>query len=355
MISRQNQAVEAEGEGYQAGRDLTVNKGMTSEQMTEIMVALAMQLQSYFAEAEIKAEARIKELRDSLLNEFLKPDTEGKKEAFTDPDYQYLLRDAHRSYARSGEETLREELVKLLIQRSAEPTGSRPALILNQAIAIAGNLTRQDYAALCGVFFFKHCSLGANDQEALIANFREIVKSFVQDLPTDNHAYDYLESLALVSMNRVLTFDFSQRLHQTYASVFAPSFLPTQLLEVAMDGGVVQKLGPSLIPILGQYGTVIRYKFDARNVFELKSKLEQVGIGEESKSRIIALFEQSLMPADQFEAMLIKQIPDLQRVQDTWNSTDLQHATLTALGKTMAHSALTSRSNFQAPLSIWVR
>ena len=316
------------------------------------MFALAHQLQKYFAEAESKADARMKELRDSLIDEFAKTDTNGKTEAFSDPDYQFVLRDAHQVYARSGDESLREELVKLLVQRSAEPTGSRTALILNQAIAAAGSLTRQEYAALCGIFLFKYCRVNAADPDGLYRTLREIVGSFVYDLPFDNHAYEYLESLGIISVNRITGVDLSEILHQSYASIITFGFSRIDLGEAVGDD-IAPKLNTIIIPDMRSFKFNLR--FNIQDAAELNAFLKEIDISGDAANRITAFFQQSLMPTDQLWAKLMKDVPDLQWIQDLWTSTEIHQATLTALGKVMAHSALISRSTFLAPLNIWVR
>jgi hypothetical protein len=84
---------------------------MNADQMSEIMVALAGQLSTYLMKAEETAQARYKELREEIISEFAKQDSKGQAEAFSDPDYQFVLKEAHESFARSGDGSLREELV----------------------------------------------------------------------------------------------------------------------------------------------------------------------------------------------------------------------------------------------------
>ncbi|MFX5858472.1 LPO_1073/Vpar_1526 family protein, partial [Acinetobacter baumannii] len=95
---------------------------------SEIMIALASQLSTYLNAAEQTAERRYKELREDIIKEFARSDSSARAEAFSDPDYQFVLRDAHETYARSGQAELRDELVRLLIERSKQPSGSRSAL-----------------------------------------------------------------------------------------------------------------------------------------------------------------------------------------------------------------------------------
>ena len=352
-MRHQDQSVGAESEGYQAGRDLTINRGLSPDQMAEIMVCLSKQLSSYFVEANNKAEARMLELRNSLINEFTRPDTIGKTNAFTDPDYQFLLRDAQQSYARSGEETLREELTKLLIQRSAQTAGSRTTLILNRAITTVGNLTRQDHAAICAIFFLKYVKIYMVNSEQLIRELKNCVGSFVDALPNDDFSYDYMASLGLISINHLMSANFLDMLQHSYGSAFSSEFLLSDLELAIGDNNTTQKI----MPLLFQSGDCIgiKFRFLAATTSELNGYIQEIGIAGDVAAKITIFFEALLMPADKIKTLLFESVPELQKIEGVWEATNLQKASLTALGKIIAHSALTSQSSFRAPLDIWVR
>ena len=297
----------------------------------------------------------MQEFRDSIITEFAKPNTVGRKEAFSDPDFQHLLRDAQQSYVRSGEERLREELVRLLVQRSAEINGSRMALILNRAIDTVGSLTPEDFAALCGIFVLKNCRVGAHTAADLPERMESMIRPFIQDMPIDNYSYEYLESLSLVTMSYFPSMSLAKTLHSSYAEMFMRDFSREQLDAITVNAENEVEVVSLLSLKANQSDNNPRYSFKVSKVEELQSELAQKNIDDGAKSRLTELFGNCLIPEVEIEAHLIGNVPSLAKIRDLWNTTALQQANLTALGKALAHSALVSQSDFQGSLNLWVR
>jgi hypothetical protein len=108
-MNKQDQRVGERAEAYQAGRDVVIHSGMSSEQMTEIMVGLGKQLAFYQAEAKQTVEERLASFREEILRAITQPGR-GNPEAFRNPDFQYLLSEAQTAYARSGDNAVRDTL-----------------------------------------------------------------------------------------------------------------------------------------------------------------------------------------------------------------------------------------------------
>ena len=70
---------------------------------------------------------------------------------------------------------------------------------------------------------------------------------------------------------------------------------------------------------------------------------------------LLGLFDQKKFDRTKIQAELFAAIPGFQTVSDLWETTSVRQSNLTALGKVVAHSALTSRTPFAAALDIWIR
>lgn len=218
-MSRQDQDV-AGGEGYQAGLDLIVNKALSTEQMADIMIALAGQLGTYLNKAEETAQARYRELREDLIAEFANPGTKADTSSFADPDYQFVLRDAHESYARSGKVELREELVKLLVERSTQPPGTRTALILNDAIRTTGSLTFEEISVLAVIFIIKHIDVQQTSVDNVAIRYDQLLSPFVDNLTQEVYSFEYLESLGCATIERVADhFPLDEHIQRNYGHI----------------------------------------------------------------------------------------------------------------------------------------
>lgn len=349
-MSRQDQQVGEGGEAYQAGASLTVNRGMSTDQMAELMMAMAAQLQQYMAEARETFDQRCAELRDELIEEFSKPDTEADSGALRDPDYQFVLKAAHESYGRKGGEELREELVKLLGQRSMIETGTRPALILNDAIRIAGNLTSEEYAALAMTFLIKYVSVAGLLKAQVIATFTRILDSFLPHLPSENHSYEYLAGIGCLSVNLVSGVDLWHAMNTTYGFRFGRGF-EVKELEDALAGAVpIKQLSGVLIRLDGDL-----YWFIGPRKEEFEAALRDRGLQDDVIARLVTLVDSKLITDQDMKVELVSAIPAFNHFEEVWSKTQIKNSVLTSLGKTLAHSVVVSRIDFKGPLSIWIK
>lgn len=349
-MSRQDQQVGEGGEAYQAGTSLTVNRGMSTDQMAELMMAMAAQLQQYMAEARETFDQRCAELRDELIEEFSKPDAEADSAALRDPDYQFVLKAAHESYGRKGGDELREELVKLLGQRSMIETGTRPALILNDAIRIAGNLTSEEYAALAMTFLIKYVSVGGLVKEQVIATFTRVLDSFLPQLPSENHAYEYLAGIGCLSVNLISGVDLWKAMNTTYGFRFGRGFEAKELEDALAGGASIAQLGGVLIQLSGDL-----YWFLGPRKEEFETALRARGLQDSVIAKLVKLVDSKLITDQEIKAELIAAIPAFNQFEEIWSKTQIKHSVLTSLGKTLAHSVLVSRIDFKGPLSIWIK
>lgn len=349
-MTRQEQQVGEGAEAYQSGTSLTVNRGMSPDQMAELMMAMATQLQQYLAEAGAKFDQRCAELRDELIEEFSKPNSEADSGAFRDPDYQFVLKEAHESYGRKGGDELREELVKLLGQRSMLTTGSRPALIINDAIRIAGNLTSEEYAALAMTFIIKNVSIGGMYPENLFKTFSLILEKFLPNLPKENHSYEYLVGIGCISVNLVSGVDLGKALVETYGFRFAKGFDGQELMVAIGEDTPLDKLAGALMKSRdGKFWLLGPKRENA------VKNLEERELPQEVISRILALVDSKLLTEDEIKAEFLNNVPGFDRLHEIWGSTQIRQSNLTSLGKALAHSVLVSGIEFKAPLEIWIK
>jgi hypothetical protein len=63
----------------------------------------------------------------------------------------------------------------------------------------------------------------------------------------------------------------------------------------------------------------------------------------------------SIFDTERMKNEFLSRFPEFNVVEGSWTTTPLHQLTLTALGKALAYSALASRTNFKAPIEIWVR
>jgi hypothetical protein len=349
MTLKQEQSVDG-GKAYQAGGDLTVNQGMSADQVTEIMIAMATQLSAFSIDANRKVDERLVEFRNALLEEISKPTNGANTEAFADPDYQYAVNEAQKSFVRDGSEKLLSELVGLLIQRSKFDPTERVAKIINQALETVGNLSSSEHATLAIAFLFANVKVGGSGHPQFFERFSRYMSPFIKDLTSNVSCYEYLESQRCISINLVMTRDLAATMGTMYGSRLGQGFDWSQL--TSAFGAENMNLMGSFIGTTGYADKP--FFFDAESAEILSKDLAVKSISPEASAKILELFQSTLASPDAVSTRFDEELAGFSRVVELWKETPLKSMNLTAVGKVIAHSALTARGDFDAPLSIWV-
>lgn len=349
-MSRQDQTAHEGAEAYQAGGDLVVNRGLSSDELATLLVAMGRELKVHFDEAERKVEERLAQFREAVITEFSE-NASSKTEAFSDPDFQFITARAQEAYVRSGSGRLKDDLVQLLGKRSSSPAGSRLAKVLNQAIETAGNLSEQELAILAISFALQNVRFGGPTTGILIKHFGAGVYPFLDDLTDNQNAYEYLEAQRCGSVNHIITRSLSGVLHQSYASRMSGGFPFNDMLSAINGANRAEFNG--LFVIMDE-SSQPRLRFDHQTIEALQMDLDSRGCSPDVKTNLVNLYAQSQPDENTVFSQFQHALPWLPAFEKTWSSSHLHRFTLTAVGKAIGHSLLQSRVNLNAPIEIWI-
>lgn len=349
-MTRQDQRVGEGGQAIQANGDVNINQGLSPDQMLTIMDGVATQVQRGVERAATLVEERLAEFKQAVVEEFSKPETMGRTDAFQDPDFQFALHEAQKGFARSGTAELKEELVKLLSQRAAEPDRNRTALILNEAIQTIGNLTKQEIAAISIMFIFGNLQINnAAGISTVTSMYSNLLNPFFNDLPDENFSYEYLVSMKCAVTNQFSHSNIWSILQERYENVFSRGFRGDEI----PPGLPADRMGEIVQPIPGAFDG--RMRFAPSNRAELEKVLMDAGIEEGARAPFLTLFDERKLDEHEFQKLFTEQVPVMGPLVVRWENTLAKSTHLTGLGKAIAHSALASRTTFSAPLEIWVK
>ncbi len=348
-MTRQDQRVGEGGQAIQANRDVNINQGITPDQMLTIMDGVATQVQRGVDRAAALVDERLAEFRQAVVEEFSKPETIGRTDAFQDPDFQFALHEAQKGFARSGAADLKEELVKLLSQRAAEPDRNRAALILNEAIQAIGNLTKQEISALAVVFIFLNIQIRNGEKASIARYYTELLGPFFEYFPEDDFAYDYLGSMKCTTTTQISHSNIWTILRERYENVFSRGFSQAEF----PNGIPADRLKDVIQHVPGAFDG--RLRFAPRNRGELEKALADAGVVGEAQVPFLTLYDDRRVDDQEFQQFFTEQVPILGPLIVRWDNTLAKSTHLTGLGKAIAHSALASRTTFAAPLEIWVK
>jgi len=353
--------------------NVTINKGISIAQMSEILLELQRLFVAFTADAQETAEKRINKLREEMLDKFSQPE-QANPEAFKDPDFQFLYRRAQEYYARDGNEITSDLLVELLAERSKIPKRDRMALILNEATEKVAKLTDEDVAILSLAFLFYQTGGGAVDYETLVRHYKMFAAPFIKDIQPLTSAYTYLESLGCISMDRLTRRDLRDIIFDNYDLLFTSYFDDNELLGLFPDTRTHTDITSVLAyrqkvnfkPFggnpLGENSGMpemtsgdFEWRFATLSTRDLKSKLAEFPLNDKQIERVVNFAHGKRMSREAAFAKLSNDVPELKTLQALWSSVDLQRTNLTSVGLVIGHASLSKQSpSFSAPLNTWI-
>jgi hypothetical protein len=346
-MSRQDQNVEAGGTALQAGRDVVVHHGISAEQMSEIMVAMAKQLSAFQSEALEKANARIDDFQQEVLKRFAQPG-KANPDAFRDPDFQYLLGDAQEAVARSGDDAVRDTLVDIIARRSMETTRNRLAITLNEAATKAANLTANEFSTLSLTYLLRYTiDHSVISFPSFCVYVEKRLMPFVKGVSREQSSFWHLQAQACgnIEMGEISLVDIFR---QTYGGVFGKGFTRQQL-QAHLPEGKKDVLNNVIAPCINDES---KLQPVALNFNKFKEISGGRGLNEAELKNVWSLFENTI---PDLKGWITSALPISAELFDVWENTQLKHFSLTSVGIAIGHANATRIVDFNAPLNIWIK
>jgi hypothetical protein len=345
--SEQDQDARGGSVAIQSGGDTTISTGLSTDQLKGIIECVADQIPKFVQIAGGLVDQRLREFEEKIVDRF-SSDKEAKAEVFQDPDFLFVVRQAQTSYARTGDETLGENLADLIAERSQTSSRSRASLILNEAISKVSALTREEFAVLTVDFVIRRTKSDASNIHA-VANFLNIyVSPFIDDVPVENSSYLYLESLGCGKMS-VGSMTLESALTQTYQ--FLVRSVPRGPVEDATSSRVVDSLVAAGL-IHQPESTELRIDFDSKESFD--TSVADAGFNDVDTDAIWSHGRGSSLDKAGLIEALSKEVPKIELMFEKWEQSPLRHFELSAVGLAIAYSHLKRAIPLTAPISIWV-
>ncbi len=335
----------------QSGHD--TNIGFTSKQMAEIIDAISSQLPAYAAIAREMVDMRLEDFKKAVLNKFL-DDKNANKEAFGDPDFQYLMGRAQHTYARSGEENVKHMLAELIAQRSLQSERNRLALTLNSAVEKAAVLTKEEFSALSLCFLLKYTvRLTILSHADLIVYLKDKILPFVEDAPKELSSFMYLESEGCASIS-LGNKKMGQVLKMSYLGLFSKGFNESDLISILPENECdFFAKNPSFLAKCINDDTKLQLNFLREKDFNLN--FDEAGISSDTKEKIWKLFLKTIMNESEIIDLIKQDFPEILMIQKAWDDSALSKLQLTTTGIAIAHANAQRIIGFETNLSVWIR
>ncbi len=266
-------------------------------------------------------------------------------EALADPDVQYSLFVAGKDYARSGDEHRGHILVDLLVERCRAQQASLLAVVLNEAIATAGRLTRNHIATLATNWAVVRMENGdIKTLDDLGKWIHESVLPFANDACWHVADYEYLAYTGTAGIE-VTSDGLGNALRRNYPGLFSEGISPGMITPALQEHKEIFFSEHSTKA--GFYRVNAIRTTDAHN---LATHARQPHLGDALQE----LLRQTTAPKDSVEETIRNLSPEFSDLADLWSLTHLENLRLTSVGVAIAHAYWGHITKMHAPLSIWI-
>lgn len=344
---RQEQEGGANSENYQAGGSIVVNNnnGMGYLEVKQVTQDV---MRADFTAFSTVAMQTVNERLDYMSSEFSRRLSQlpvEDQKSLEDPDVQFAISSAGKSYARRGTEELASVLLDLLTDRCSAPSESLLATVLNDAIEITPRLTRTERATLAVAWRLLRTTSPVDDSAGLFKLLRHSISPFIGELVKSDATYLHLQSLGCAALE---TFNGSS-LHDVFSSYYPaifsaglnPENVPERLQPFLSDPLVFRPCENQLelIQVAPQNGSAI------------ETLSQHVG-GEDLVQELKSLQKNNVLPDPVIRDMVIEAIPEFTRLYEVWDT--LGSLKLSAVGIAIAHAVTVERLGSGPDLTIWI-
>ena len=175
---------------------------------------------------------RAEELTDQLI-EKLKNEKQSILEEIKNPDMQYAIFEAQKSYVRLGDKELMDLLVDLLVKRTTEQNNTFFKLTLNEALTVIPKLTKKQIDILSVIYMIKYLNYNVPIQ---FIHYYQTAKHFLDgtiDIPENQIFYQHLQYSGCISIS-IGSLSFKDALVHKLPYVFSGD-ADKKLLEITVD------------------------------------------------------------------------------------------------------------------------
>lgn len=303
------------------------------------------EIEKYHEAAWVVVESRLEEFRSEVIKRIDTLDPK-RLESFKDPDVQMMLRDAQRSYARSGRPDVCRTLVDLVAARCSTQSGGFQAAVISEAVEAVRKLTPAAIAALTVSFILTRTkAVGVTSPDQLIAWLIENVGPFIDELPSGVHEYEFLEATRSASISPA--FDLPKILLEGYGGLLQRGITREQIPD-PLWAAHEKSTKPLFVPCLRDQS---KLHANVLNRKEAIAFAESAGLSTIDYRSTLAGGQLSDQETMEF---ISAAYPKWNKLLDSWNTTSLKNLRLTSVGIAIGHSNWSNRTGGRAPLSIWL-
>ncbi len=202
---------------YQANEGITVNEGLTLEQVRTVSLDV-FKANFYDLGEDVRQIANRR--AEEITNEYLKKlqiEDERLIEKTVDPDIRFNIFEVQKNYARFGDKEMSKLLVDVLVQRTKED-GSFPRIVLNEALTVIPKLTKLQIDSLTLLYVMQTIRFTDPTNQTIASFFDTMLYPFLDDklLPDNEFFYLHLQSCGCLTIILGSKFDLAETFHEKF-------------------------------------------------------------------------------------------------------------------------------------------
>lgn len=332
-----SQNVQADTVIYQSG----ISAAEARELALDVYRANALELRGVAARI---AQERVETFIDDFLERLSARGT-NTLSALQDPDVQHDIYTAQRDYARSGDESLGQTLIDLLIDRCETPGRELRGIVLNEALSAVAKITEKEIAALTVRWLITSVlQEGLTSPGDLVSWLMANVQPFVTSIPTARVNYEHIEYVGCGTI-QIGSSAFGRVMSGKHPGLFAKGVKASDISETLTGHWD----NPDIFRPCFHDGSL--KQVNAARVEEAAAKEEKHGIPNEELS---SLLTRNVMDESRITEWFSEQHEQLALLVSRWQEATIHSLQLTTVGVAIAHANWRRVTGQDAPLSVWI-
>jgi hypothetical protein len=295
------------------------------------------------AEARIVSEDRASSIREKIVTGLQAG--EGDASSFCEVEKQVALLEAQKGFALSGDEELRDLLVRAVLQISKEKERSLKSIVLQECIKVMPTLTPSQLSTLTLAFMVRQVNFGVSSLQQLFDNYVKYANITEGGLNITLSDFRHLEYCGCGRINPVGNLSLFELIRGDYPGLITRGFDESDLIAAFQPDPIpdnalifsIRSPGKFQIAAINQRRVDdIAHGWSQRQLDVAKAKLRE---NLESESDFISEINQMPSP-----------IPYL---VNQWTETAIKSFEVTSVGIAISHTMLSTRGVI-GELEIWL-
>jgi hypothetical protein len=359
----QNQSGGENSQNIQGGPNgsITVNNGLTISDAKEIVLLLLEQDFARFSEkAVLVARERAEQMVDSFLQKIIEQNP-ALIQSVEDPGMQMALIKAQQEHVRTGDNDIRDILVKALVARAAMPERGILQISIDESLIAIGKLTMRqiDILTLCLFLHHTKASLASvnkdylggyllkQSENILISLMDSIIERFLSKDPFNYSNYVHIASCSCGDI--IMGSDhFVMHLLFNYPGLFCKGFTKSELSGISVDNIHYSTV---FIPCLHNDSL---WQVSFLDNEELITWVHNNNVDYDTRVKLTGLMRDKLFTENEMIEHVAGWGDNMVRLLKEWEGTSLKVLTLNNIGKAVAVMNYNRVYDIDRPLSMWI-